>query len=186
MKRTREHMENGSNTEENPPANSPVESEDGSGDHSNHSDSDYSDNDYSDNSDNTNSMDDFIVDDDIEEDSWFFDDEGNKKPINDETRKEAEEELKKVIDDIRKPKIILDPVPMYNHNWKNTNPSNPLPEDIKGAKAYVKWIIENKLGPNTTLEDYLKFLEKEEQNAVDNFIARKKRKLNDGTTDDKK
>jgi len=172
MKRTREQMEK-DDLKEDTRENSPVEEYDASGSNSDTVSSD------------SDSMDDFIVDDELEEDSYFFDDEGNKKPINDETRKEAEEEFKKIIEDIKKPKIVLDPVPMYNHNWKNTNPSNPLPEDIKGEKEYVKWIIENKLGPNTTLEDYLKFLEKEEQNAVDNFIARKKRKLNDGTIDKK-
>ena len=55
-----------------------------------------------------------------------------------------------------------------------------MPEDIKDEKEKIKWLIENRLGANMTLEEYVKYLEEQEQEVVDNYIRKvKRRKLNE-------
>lgn len=119
------------------------------------------------NYDEVDDLDDFIVDDDENTDL-----DGN--PM---TMEEVSKELDKELKVIGAPKLILNPYPTLNPNPNQE--SVKIPDEIKDEKERIKWLIKNKLGPGLTLEDYVKFLEQQEEEAVHNYVQRaKRRKLN--------
>lgn len=120
-------------------------------------------------SDTDSEMDDFIVKDDED----VYDNDGNKFEYN---KDKIKEELDAIVDELSKPKLHLNPNPTYNPAWQQ-NKKKMLPDDITTEKERIKWLIENNLGPNMTLQDYVKYLEEQEKIAVDNFINKNKRKL---------
>mgnify|MGYP003385497573 CR=1 FL=1 len=109
-------------------------------------------------------LDGFVVDDDEQ-----FDENGNPMTMED-VCKELDKELKR----LREPKLHLNPYPTYNPN-SNKEPVK-IPDEIKDEKDKIKWLIEHKLGHGMSLEDYVKFLEQQEEEAVDNYVKRSKRR----------
>jgi len=83
-------------------------------------------------------------------------------------------EYQDIIKELRRPKLHLNPYPTYDVSHQ-THPSVP-PKDIKDEKERIKWLITNKLSPDMTLEEYLKFLEEQEDDNVKNFIRKSKTK----------
>jgi len=71
------------------------------------------------------------------------------------------EEYKNLIKELRRPKLHLNPYPTYDVSLK-TQPSVP-PSNITDEKERIKWLIENKLGPDMTLKDYVKYLEEQDK-----------------------
>lgn len=133
-----------------------------------------SDEDYE--TDDGSDLDDFIVN---EEDD-LLDVDGNiieGTEENEQEEKKAMEDFEKILEDLRKPKLALNPYPTLNTHWKEIEVKTP--PKFTNEKDRLKWLIENKLGPNMTLEDYVKFLDEQEKESVDNYIQKtKKRKLN--------
>lgn len=86
------------------------------------------------------------------------------------------EEYKNVIKKLREPKLHLNPYPTYNPDTKKRKiiDVDMMPE-FKTEQERIKWLIENKLGPNMTLHDYVKFLQEQEEQAAENFVRRSKR-----------
>jgi len=113
------------------------------------------------------SLDEFIVNDD---------------DMDSDTRKELDDE----IDRLRTPKLYLNPYPTLN---PDPNSKSNMPSDITDEKERIKWLITNKLGHNMTLDDYVKYLEEQEQEVLNNYNRRmeyretKRRKLNNDKPD---
>jgi hypothetical protein len=122
------------------------------------SDNDSNDVDYKDEDEDEDSMDDFI---------------DNTIDMDEEEIKKFNKEMDDIVTELKKPKLHLNPYPTLNTNWKKRKITE-IPE-FTNEKDRIKWLIENHLGPNFTLEDYIKFLEEQEKEAVDNYIRKSKR-----------
>lgn len=67
------------------------------------------------------------------------------------------EEYKNLINKLREPKLHLNPNLEYNNgNKKATNFDNLK---FNSEVERLRWVIKNKLGPNTTLKEYIEYLE---------------------------
>lgn len=108
--------------------------------------------------DNGSDLDDFI-DEDYEDDGTL-----------------ESEEYRNVINKLREPKLHLNPYPTYNPDPKKRKAIDvdALPE-FNNEQDRIKWLIENKLGPDMTLQDYVKYLKEQEECVVENFVRRSKR-----------
>lgn len=120
-----------------------------------------------------NSLNDFVVDDEKD----MYDIDGNiiiGSTADEEKEIEAMKEFREIVAELRKPKLQLNPYPTYNKNWIETEQKD-IPKGLS-EKERVTWLIKNKLGPNMTLEDYIKYLEEQEKDIVDSYVANKKRR----------
>jgi hypothetical protein len=92
--------------------------------------------------------------------------------VNDEGVEVLEsQEYQDIIAELRRPKLHLNPYPTYDVS-QQTKPSVP-PKNIT-EKERIKWLIENKLSPDMTLDEYVKFLEDEEEEIVKAYIQKNK------------
>ena len=76
-------------------------------------------------------------------------------------------EYKDLIKKIRQPKLHLNPYPTINTS--DSNKKLDYTKKFTSEKERIKWLIENKLGPNMTLAEYAKYLYDEEKRNAKNF-----------------